>query len=71
MKLFQAEDYERLFALMAQYRDRPMDLANATLVIAAEKTGIKQILTLDSDFLFYRISVAKQHFYNTSIGSFL
>jgi uncharacterized protein len=51
----QIEDYERLFALMAQYRDRPMDLADATLVIAAEKTGIKRILTLDSDFLFYRI----------------
>jgi predicted nucleic acid-binding protein len=33
-----------------------MDLADATLVIAAEKTGIKRILTLDSDFLFYRIS---------------
>ena len=52
----QTEDYERLFALMAQYRDRPMDLADATLVITAEKTGLKQILTLDSDFLFYRIS---------------
>lgn len=52
----QTEDYERLFGLMSQYRDRPMDLADATLVIAAEKTGIKQILTLDSDFLFYRIS---------------
>ena len=33
-----------------------MDLADATLVIAAEKTGIKQMLTLDADFLFYRIS---------------
>jgi predicted nucleic acid-binding protein len=52
----QTEDYARLFALMAQYRDRPMELADATLVIAAEKTGIKQILTLDSDFLFYQIS---------------
>jgi predicted nucleic acid-binding protein len=52
----QTEEYERLFALMSQYRDRPMDLADATLVIAAEKTGIKRILTLDSDFLFYRIS---------------
>ena len=52
----QIEDYARLFALMAQYRDRPMDLADATLVLAAEKTGLKQILTLDSDFLFYQIS---------------
>jgi uncharacterized protein len=49
-------DYGRLLALMEQYRDRPMDLADATLVLAAEKTGYRQILTLDSDFLFYRIS---------------
>jgi uncharacterized protein len=47
--------YSRLLALMEQYRDRPMDLADATLVLAAEKTGYRQILTLDSDFLFYRI----------------
>jgi uncharacterized protein len=48
-------DYGRLLTLMEQYRDRPMDLADATLVLAAEKTGYRQILTLDSDFLFYRI----------------
>jgi len=52
----QESDYSRLFALMEQYRDRPMDLADATLVLTAEKTGYRQILTLDSDFLFYRIS---------------
>jgi predicted nucleic acid-binding protein len=51
----QESDYIRLFGLMEQYRDRPMDLADATLVLAAEKTGYRQILTLDSDFLFYRI----------------
>ncbi len=51
----QESDYPRLLALMEQYRDRPMDLADATLVLAAEKTGYRQILTLDSDFLFYRI----------------
>ena len=33
-----------------------MDLADASLVLAAEKTGYQQILTLDSDFLFYRIA---------------
>jgi hypothetical protein len=48
-------DYRRLFELMERYRDRPMDLADATLVLTAEKTGYRQILTLDSDFLFYRI----------------
>jgi uncharacterized protein len=51
----QSGDYGRLFALMEQYQDRPMDLADATLVVTAERTGINQILTLDSDFLFYRI----------------
>lgn len=48
-------DYARLLVLMEKYRDRPMDIADATLVLAAEKTGYRQILTLDSDFLFYRI----------------
>ena len=52
----QSNDYERLFELMEQYQDRPMDLADATLVLTAEKTGENQILTLDSDFLFYRIA---------------
>ncbi|MEX0270083.1 type II toxin-antitoxin system VapC family toxin [Leptolyngbyaceae cyanobacterium UHCC 1019] len=51
----QEADYSRLLALMEQYCDRPMDLADATLVLVAEKTGYRQILTLDSDFLFYRI----------------
>jgi uncharacterized protein len=52
----QPDDYERLFALMEQYRDRPMDLADATLVLVAEKVGERRILTTDSDFLFYRIA---------------
>ena len=51
----QESEYSRLLALMEQYRDRPMDLADATLVLTAEKTGYQRILTLDSDFLFYRI----------------
>jgi len=50
------EDHERLSALMEQYQDRPMDLADATLVLTAEKTGLDQILTLDQDFYFYRIN---------------
>lgn len=46
---------ERLFSLMTQYKDRPMDLADASLVLVAEQTDERQILTLDTDFLFYRI----------------
>ncbi|WP_353929058.1 nucleic acid-binding protein [Okeanomitos corallinicola TIOX110] len=49
-------DYERLFELMKKYQDRPMDLADGTLVIAAECLGINRILTLDSDFFFYLIN---------------
>ncbi|WP_159784045.1 type II toxin-antitoxin system VapC family toxin [Sodalinema gerasimenkoae] len=45
----------RLLELMEQYRDRPMDFADASLVLLAEQTGYRQILTLDSDFFFYRI----------------
>ncbi|QOV23267.1 type II toxin-antitoxin system VapC family toxin [Anabaenopsis elenkinii] len=52
----QSSDYNRLFVLMEKYQDRPMDLADATLVLTAEKTGFYQILTIDSDFLFYRIN---------------
>ncbi len=52
----QVADYDRLLSLMERYSDRPMDLADATLVLAAERTGYSQILTLDSDFLFYRIN---------------
>jgi predicted nucleic acid-binding protein len=52
----QENDYPRLQILMEQYSDRPMDLADATLVLIAEKTGYRQIMTLDSDFLFYRIN---------------
>jgi len=47
--------HERLLALMEQYCDRPMDLADASLVLLAEQTGYREIFTIDSDFLFYRI----------------
>ena len=41
---------------MEKYKDRPMDLADATLVVTAENLKIKLILTFDSDFVFYRIN---------------
>jgi len=51
----QEQDYPRLLELMEKYQDRPMDLADASLVLAAERTGFWRILTRDSDFLFYHI----------------
>lgn len=46
---------ERSAALMAKYADRPMDLADATLVALAEQRGDRTIFTLDADFRIYRI----------------
>jgi predicted nucleic acid-binding protein len=39
---------------MDQYADRPMDLADATLVALAEERGDRRIFTLDVDFHIYR-----------------
>ena len=44
---------------MEKYRDRPMDFADATLVWLAEQENITSILTLDSDFLIYKIGRKK------------
>jgi predicted nucleic acid-binding protein len=51
---FTALDHERMQALMDQYRDRPMDLADASLVVAVEATGESKIFTIDSDFYIYQ-----------------
>lgn len=45
---------DRTQALMAKYRDMPMDLADATLVAAAEALGLTRVFTLDRDFRVYR-----------------
>lgn len=46
---------DRSARLMDQYADRPMDLADATLVAIAEERGYRRIFALDSDFHVYRI----------------
>lgn len=51
-----AVEQKRMPELMEKYRDRPMDLADASLVAAAEVLGITRIFTLDSrDFHIYRL----------------
>ncbi len=48
-------DFPRMRALMEQYQDVPMDLADAALVRVAEREGIRRIFTLDRrDFQIYR-----------------
>jgi uncharacterized protein len=46
----------RFIELVEKYGDRPMDLADATLVVAAEALGIQEIVSLDRDFEIYRIA---------------
>ncbi|MCW5768203.1 MAG: PIN domain-containing protein [Phycisphaeraceae bacterium] len=50
---------DRLFDLMKKYRDSPMDLGDATLVVLAEDLGTQRIFTLDSHFRAYRIRSRK------------
>jgi hypothetical protein len=46
----------RAFELMEQYADHPMDLADASLVTAAEAIGTRQVFTIDrNDFATYRV----------------
>ena len=50
-----ALQFDRIIYLMSKYSDRPMDFADATLVVIAEADNIKNIISLDSDFSIYRI----------------
>lgn len=47
---------KRCAQLMEKYADRPMDLADATLVAFAEERRNQRIFTLDADFHIYRIN---------------
>jgi predicted nucleic acid-binding protein len=48
-------EVDRMAALMTKYEDLPMDLADASLIMMAERLGSKRILSLDSDFYVYRL----------------
>ena len=50
----ESNDLERLCELTEQYSDIPMDFADASLVIIAEKCNIRHVVSIDSDFLIYR-----------------
>ena len=53
---FEADDLRRAFDLMTQYRDHPMDLADASVIVAAERLQTLKVFTLDlNDFNTYRI----------------
>ena len=42
--------------LMEKYRDQPMDLGDASIVVVADTLGTKQVFTLDQDFHIYRLN---------------
>ena len=53
---FTKDEIVQMAALMGKYRDQPMDLADASLIVAAERLGMQRIFTLDGDFYIYRLS---------------
>jgi uncharacterized protein len=54
--LLTPDDAPGMRELMQTYRDQPMDLADAALVVVAEREGLRKIFTLDRrHFEVYRI----------------
>ena len=62
IELFDADltAVRRIIDLTRKYDDVPMDLADATLVVAAEQLDIRDIISIDSDFYVYRTTDKEQ-----------
>jgi len=66
----QEEHVRRAFDLMRTYHDRPMDFADASLVVAAEATRTRKIFTIDrNDFETYRLLIGQRHVHFEILGS--
>lgn len=50
------DEIDRMAELMDRYHDLPMDLADASLVAAAERLGVRKLFTLDGDFRVYQLT---------------
>ena len=48
-------ELDRMETLMEKYKDLPMDVADASLVVTAETLNISSIFTIDSHFRAFRI----------------
>ena len=48
------EHVHRIGELMSQYSDLPMDLADSSLLVAAEEINTSEIVAIDSDYSVYR-----------------
>ncbi len=50
-----------MLVLLEKYHDRPMDIADASLVVLAERIGVDEILTVDrADFDVYRLAKGRR-----------
>lgn len=47
-------DWQRTRELMAIFRDAPMDMADASVVVVAENLDLRRVFTYDSHFFAYR-----------------
>ena len=47
---------DRMAELMSKYRDLPMDMADASLLVTAERLGKQRVFTLDKHFTIYRFA---------------
>ncbi len=60
---------ERAFELMELYADHPMDLADASLVVAAEVLRTRKVFTVDrDDFATYRVKRGHRYYSFDVIG---
>ena len=51
----EAGEWERVRILMQTYKDTPMDFADASLVVAAERLKLGRVFTTDRHFYAYRL----------------
>jgi hypothetical protein len=59
---FERPALTRAFELMELYADHPMDLADASLVAAAESLGTRRVFTIDrNDFETYKVRRGHRH----------
>ena len=64
-----SERLGRAFELMEQYADHPMDLADASLIVAAEALNTRRIFTVDRhDFSTYRVRRGHRHYAVEIVG---
>lgn len=60
---FDSGSLDRAFELMEIYADHPMDLADASLVVSAERLGTRKVFTVDRrDFETYKVRRGHRHY---------